>query len=119
MSGPKAEPTIKPYKGPSGGWGSARSVGDILMREQIPLTVPETLTHQNHPDGFQCVSCAWGKPAKPSLAEICENGVKATAWEITKKRAGEDFFEKHTLTELEGFLDYDLEAAGRLTHPMR
>lgn len=119
MSGPKAEPTIKPYKGPSGGWGSARSVGDILMREQIPLTGPETLTHQNHPDGFQCVSCAWGKPAKPSLAEICENGVKATAWEITKKRAGEDFFEKHTLTELEGFLDYDLEAAGRLTHPMR
>ncbi|MEJ8406104.1 FdhF/YdeP family oxidoreductase [Brevundimonas vesicularis] len=119
MSGPKAEPTIKPYKGPSGGWGSARSVGDILMREQIPLTGPETLTRQNHPDGFQCVSCAWGKPAKPSLAEICENGVKATAWEITKKRAGEDFFEKHTLTELEGFLDYDLEAAGRLTHPMR
>lgn len=119
MSGPKAEPTIKPYKGPSGGWGSARSVGDILMREQIPLTGPETLTHQNHPDGFQCVSCAWGKPAKPSLAEICENGVKATAWEITKKRAGEDFFEKHTLTELEGFLDYDLEAAGRLTNPMR
>lgn len=119
MSGPKAEPTIKPYKGPSGGWGSARSVGDILMREQIPLTGPETLTHQNHPDGFQCVSCAWGKPAKPSLAEICENGVKATAWEITKKRAGEDFFEKHTLTELEGFLDYNLEAAGRLTHPMR
>jgi len=119
MSGPKAEPTIKPYKGPSGGWGSARSVGDILMREQIPLTGPETLTHQNHPDGFQCVSCAWGKPAKPSLAEICENGVKATAWEITKKRADEDFFEKHTLTELEGFLDYDLEAAGRLTHPMR
>ncbi|WP_312084278.1 FdhF/YdeP family oxidoreductase [Brevundimonas sp.] len=119
MSGPRARPTIKPYKGPSGGWGSAKSVGDILMREQIPLTGPETLTHQNHPDGFQCVSCAWGKPAKPSLAEICENGVKATAWEITKKRAGEGFFEKHTLTELEGFLDYNLEDAGRLTHPMR
>lgn len=119
MSGPKSHPTIKPYKGPSGGWGSAKSVGDILLREQIPLTGPETLTHQNHPDGYQCVSCAWGKPAKPSLAEICENGVKATAWEITKKRAGEGFFEKHTLTELEGWLDYNLEDAGRLTHPMR
>jgi len=119
MSGPKKNPTIKPYKGPSGGWGSARSVGEILLREQIPLTGAETLTHQNHPDGFQCVSCAWGKPAKPSLAEICENGVKATAWEITKKRAGEGFFDKHTLTELESFLDYNLEDAGRLTHPMR
>ncbi len=119
MSGPKSNPTIKPYKGPSGGWGSAKSVGDILLREQIPLTGAEALTHQNHPDGYQCVSCAWGKPAKPSLAEICENGVKATAWEITKKRAGEGFFEKHTLTELEGWLDFNLEDAGRLTHPMR
>ena len=119
MSGPKSHPTIKPYKGPSGGWGSAKSVGDILLREQVPLTGAEALTHQNHPDGYQCVSCAWGKPAKPSLAEICENGVKATAWEITKKRAGESFFDHHTLTELEGWLDYNLEDAGRLTHPMR
>lgn len=119
MSGPKKHPVIKPYEGPSGGWGSAASVVDILVREQIPLTGPEVLTHQNHPDGFQCVSCAWGKPAKPSLAEICENGVKATAWEITKKRVDEAFFEKHTMTELEGWLDFNLEDAGRLTHPMR
>ncbi len=119
MSGPKKTPVIKPYKGPAGGWGSARSVVDILAREQIPVEGAETITHQNHPDGFQCVSCAWGKPAKPSLVEVCENGVKATAWEITKKRVDEVFFEKHTMGELEGWRDFNLEDAGRLTHPMR
>jgi len=32
---------------------------------------------------------------------------------------GPAFFARHTLAELETWLDYDLEEAGRLTHPMR
>ena len=40
---------------------------------------------QNKPDGFMCVSCSWAKPAKPHPFEFCENGAKATAWEITPK----------------------------------
>ena len=51
--------------------------------------------------------------------EFCENGAKATAWEITDKRCSLDFFAEHTVTELENWSDYDLEEMGRLTHPMR
>lgn len=66
-----------------------------------------------------CVSCAWAKPAKPHSLEFCENGAKATAWEVTSRRADKAFFASHTLRELEGWLDHDLEEQGRLTHPMR
>ncbi|MBA3897524.1 MAG: FdhF/YdeP family oxidoreductase [Sphingomonadaceae bacterium] len=118
-NGPRDKPTIKPYAGPAGGYGSLRSVGEILLREGVPLHGPATLDHQNKPDGYMCVSCAWAKPAKPKPFEYCENGAKATAWEITGKRVDPHFFEKHRLGELEQWLDYDLEEAGRLTRPMR
>ncbi|MBB3917306.1 molybdopterin-dependent oxidoreductase alpha subunit [Rhizobium fabae] len=66
-----------------------------------------------------CVSCAWAKPAKPHPLEFCENGAKATAWEVTSRRADRAFFDKHPLHELETWEDHDLEEQGRLTHPMR
>ncbi len=112
-------PSVKPYKGPAGGWGSVRSLGAILSKEGIPVSGALVLTQQNKPKGFTCVSCAWIKPAEPHVFEYCENGAKATAWEITTKRVGPDFFAKHTVTELEAWSDHDLEAIGRLTHPMR
>jgi molybdopterin-dependent oxidoreductase alpha subunit len=111
--------SFKPYNAPAGGWGSARSLGQILAREGVPLSGPLVLARQNKPDGFQCVSCAWPKPASPLPFEFCENGAKATAWEITTQRATPDFFAKHTVTELLGWDEYHLEQAGRLTHPMR
>ncbi|RAK52277.1 FdhF/YdeP family oxidoreductase [Phenylobacterium deserti] len=112
-------PRIKPYDGPSGGYGSVKSVAEILTREGVLLEGGEALLHQNKPGGYMCVSCAWAKPAKPHPLEICENGVKATAWEITGKKVDPEFFQAHTLTELEDWLDYRLEEAGRLTQPMR
>ena len=118
-NGPKNTPTIKPYTGPSGGYGSLRSVAEILLRERGTIRSAETLLHQNKPGGFMCVSCAWGKPAKTHPFEYCENGAKATAWELTSRRVDEAFFQKHTLAELETWLDYDLEEAGRLTVPLR
>ena len=118
-NGPKDKPVIKPYTGPSGGYGSLRSVAEILAREGGVLRKAETLLHQNKPGGFQCVSCAWGKPAKPHPFEYCENGAKATAWELTSRRVGEAFFDTYTVSELETWLDYDLEEAGRLTVPLR
>jgi molybdopterin-dependent oxidoreductase alpha subunit len=111
--------SFKPYRHPAGGWGSAKSVQAILRREGVPVSGALALTQQNKPDGFQCVSCAWSKPANPLPLEVCENGVKATAWDLTTRRAKPDFFTKHTVTELRGWQDYDLEQAGRLTRPMR
>jgi len=110
---------IAPYHAPSGGWGSVRSLAEIVTREHIPLAAAKTLMAQNKPDGFACVSCAWPKPAHPKPFEYCENGAKATAWEITSRRACADFFAAHTVAELRGWTDYDLEQQGRLTQPMR
>ncbi len=110
---------INPYKGPAGGWGSARSLANILRREKVLLSGAIDLMKQNKRDGFACVSCAWPKPAKPNTFEYCENGAKATAWEITAHRTTPEFFAAHTCTELRGWEDYYLEQQGRLTHPMR
>ena len=110
---------IKPYWGPVGGWGSARAVSRILLRERRPVKGPLTLLHQNKPSGYQCVSCSYAKPGDPHPLEFCENGAKATAWEITSKRCGPDFFAEHTVGQLENWCDHDLEEVGRLTEPMR
>ena len=118
-AGPKVRPSLKPYTGPAGGWGSVRSVGEILVREHILAKGSTVLIEQNKAEGYMCVSCAWAKPAKPHPFEYCENGAKATAWEITTNRTNAEFFAEHTLTELESWLDYSLEEQGRLTEPMR
>lgn len=110
---------IEPYDGPAGGWGSARSLVEILTREGVPVTGAAILTKQNKPGGFMCTSCAWAKPAKPLAFEYCENGAKATAWEQTRRRATPDLFAAHTVSDLLTWSDYALEEAGRLTHPMR
>lgn len=114
------KPRIEPYKGPAGGWGSVKSVKAILQREKVPIpsTVKE-LWRQNKPRGFTCVSCAWPQPEKPLTFEFCENGAKASAWELTSLRTTPEFFAQHTCTELRGWSDHDLEQQGRLTHPMR
>ena len=110
---------LTPFKGPAGGWGSVRSLAEIFPREHIPAETLRELVRQNKPGGFQCVSCAWPKPADHHPAEFCEEGAKATAWELTSYRTTPEFFAEHTLTELRGWRDYDLEQHGRLTHPMR
>ncbi|GJD36304.1 FdhF/YdeP family oxidoreductase [Methylobacterium aerolatum] len=110
---------IEPYDGPAGGWGSARSLLEILTREGVPVSGTALLTKQNKPGGFMCTSCAWAKPAKPLAFEYCENGAKATAWEQTRRRATLEFFAEHSVSELLTWSDYALEEAGRLTHPMR
>ncbi|MES2495840.1 MAG: FdhF/YdeP family oxidoreductase [Pseudomonadota bacterium] len=113
------KPDVTPFEGPAGGWGSVRSLAEILPRERVgPATIAQ-LARQNKPDGFMCVSCAWPKPADHHPAEFCEEGAKATAWELTTLRTTPEFFAQHSLTELRGWRDYDLEQHGRLTHPLR
>lgn len=111
--------TVEPYDGPAGGWGSVKAVASILTQEEVSILGSEILLKQNKPDGFMCVSCSWAKPAKPHPFEFCENGAKATAWEITNKKVAPEFFAEHTLEELRGWSDHQLEEQGRLTTPMR
>ncbi|MET3859067.1 FdhF/YdeP family oxidoreductase [Rhizobium sp. OAE497] len=116
---PKKTPELGFDSGPAGGWGSAKSVSEVLFREHVPLSGARLLAQQNKPEGYMCVSCAWAKPAKTHPLEFCENGAKATAWEVTSRRTDQAFFADHTLSELESWRDHDLEEHGRLTRPMR
>ncbi|MGH1570337.1 FdhF/YdeP family oxidoreductase [Methylobacterium sp. P31] len=107
------------YDGPSGGWGSLRGISRIFGKEWATPLASETLFRQNKPGGFMCVSCSWAKPASYHPFEFCENGAKATLWELTTRRCKPEFFAEHTVTELRAWKDYDLEQQGRLTYPMR
>ncbi|MBV8538792.1 MAG: FdhF/YdeP family oxidoreductase [Alphaproteobacteria bacterium] len=104
---------------PAGGWGSVGSVRRSLTGEHVPVRGSRVLLRQNKPDGFACVSCSWAKPAKPHPFEFCEEGAKATTWEITSRRATPEFFAANTLKSLETWSDHELEELGRITHPMR
>lgn len=117
MSQPKA--TIKPYHHPAAGWGALKQVAAQLALQKIPVKGVMTLLAQNQPDGFDCPGCAWPDKEHTSTFEFCENGVKAVAAEATAKRVPPAFFAKHTVTELMGWGDFELENEGRLTHPMR
>ena len=38
---------VAAYKGPAGGWGSAKAVTEALMRNRVPLRGARLLLHQN------------------------------------------------------------------------
>ena len=108
------------YDGAVGGWGSLKGLSAVSLREQPnPVTLSAQLLRQNKQDGFVCVSCAWAKPEPASVVEFCENGAKATAWDLTRHRCTPAFFAAHTLSELRTWKDFDLEHQGRLTAPLR
>ncbi|MET1045943.1 MAG: FdhF/YdeP family oxidoreductase [Hyphomicrobium sp.] len=112
ISNPEAE-------GPSGGWGSLKGIASIFGESWPTPAALGTLAHQNKPGGFMCVSCAWPKPLNYHPFEFCENGAKATLWELTSHRCTPDFWNEHTVSELRDWKDHDLEMTGRLTHPLR
>ncbi|RYF06336.1 MAG: formate dehydrogenase, partial [Oxalobacteraceae bacterium] len=106
---------------PAGGWGSMRGMASVYGEAWSSPTAVKSLARMNKPKGVMCVSCAWPKPANYSAFEFCENGAKATLWELTNERCTPEFFDNaaHSVTALRSWKDHDLEKAGRLTHPMR
>jgi molybdopterin-dependent oxidoreductase alpha subunit len=107
------------YDGAEGGWGSLRGMAEVAWREKPTPAVFSTLRRQNKVKGFMCVSCAWTKPAEAHPLEFCENGAKATLWELTSRRCTPEVLARHTISELRTWKDHDLEQLGRITHPMR
>ncbi|MDM9627779.1 FdhF/YdeP family oxidoreductase [Rhizobium sp. S152] len=105
-------------EGPSGGWGSLKGIASVYGESWPTPAALDTLAHQNKPGGFMCVSCAWPKPVNYHPFEFCENGAKATLWELTSHRCTPDFWNEHTVSELRDWKDHDLEMTGRLTHPL-
>jgi molybdopterin-dependent oxidoreductase alpha subunit len=104
---------------PAGGWGSARATVEILNQEHARLRTSRAILRQNKQHGFTCVSCSWAKPAHAHAVEACENGIKATAWELTSNRTTPEFFQRHTVRELLDWSDLELEDQGRLTEPLK
>ena len=109
---------IRPYHQPAGGWGALKALGEHLVEQGVAIKGAATLSRMNQPEGFDCPGCAWPDPKHTSSFEFCENGGKAVAWEATAKRCTPEFFAGHSVTELSGWSDYELEMVGRLTHPM-
>jgi len=110
---------VHPYDGPAAGWGALRAVA-LAVRDQMGASLDtRALLQMNQPDGFDCPGCAWPDPKHAASFEFCENGAKAVTWEATAKRVDEAFFAQHSVSELWSWSDYELENAGRLTHPLR
>lgn len=107
------------YDGPVGGWGSMRGMAQVGRAAHPDPGVAITLARQNKPGGYMCSSCAWAKPPNPHPAEFCENGAKATIWDLTTETCTPEVMAGHSVTELATWPDHDLEMLGRLTHPMR
>ncbi|MFJ9709248.1 FdhF/YdeP family oxidoreductase [Streptomyces sp. NPDC101234] len=113
---------------PTGSGPESSTVGIHSITESARYSLAEmgagrsvrTLLSLNQADGFDCPSCAWGDPdpGHRKTAEFCENGVKAVAWEATRKRVDAAFFAAHSMSELRERDGHWLEAQGRLTQPM-
>ena len=109
-----------PYDhGAAGGWGSLKGVARIFGEVEGGGVAARVLERLNKPGGVMCSSCAWAKPAKPSTFEFCENGAKATLWELDQNRADGAFFAEHSVSDLKGWSDHELGKSGRLTEPLR
>lgn len=118
-STPEGEPEFHPYHHPAAGWGAAKSVTRVLMRERTLVDGPRAIMRMNHErTGFDCPGCAWPDDTKGLHLDICENGIKHVTWEMTGKRVGPAFFAAHSVSELSAWSDHALEDQGRLTEPM-
>ncbi|OIJ68541.1 FdhF/YdeP family oxidoreductase [Streptomyces mangrovisoli] len=112
-------PSWHPYHHPAAGWGAAKSVTHVLVKERALLDGPRAIFRMNHENGgFDCPGCAWPDDTKGLKLDICENGIKHVTWEMTPKRVGADFFAEHTVAELSTWSDFALEDQGRLTEPL-
>ena len=108
------------YHHPAAGWGAAISVSKVLIKQGELIDGTRAVFKMNHENGgYDCPGCAWPDDRKGLRMDICENGVKHATWEMARKLVERDFFATHTVKELTGWTDYALEAAGRLTEPMR
>ncbi len=107
-----------PYTHPAGNFAALTAVTKMIFRDKALRPATPVLVKMNKPGGVDCPSCAWPDPAKPHLAEFCENGAKAVAHETTTKRVTRDFFQKHNVKELRAKDGFWLEQQGRLTEPM-
>ena len=79
---------FRAYNAPAGGWGSVKSLAKNFARNGNPVSAGLTLMYQNKPRGYACRAVPGQSRASPHTFEFCENGAKATLWELTQKPPG-------------------------------
>lgn len=110
---------IESYQGAAGGWGAVKSVANAVRKQMDIHQDVIAMFDMNKPEGFDCPGCAWPDPKHSASFDICENGAKAIAWEVTDKQVNASFFAENTVQSLLTWGDHELEAAGRLTQPLK
>lgn len=110
---------IEFYQGAAGGWGAVKSVANAVRKQMDIRQDVIAMFDMNKPEGFDCPGCAWPDPKHSASFDICENGAKAIAWEVTDKQVNASFFAENTVQSLLTWGDHELEAAGRLTQPLK
>ncbi len=98
--------------------GVMRSLKHMAM-DRSSLRATHALTVLNQKDGIDCMSCAWPEPdGDRRLAEFCESGAKAVAWETDPRRVTPQFFLDNPVDELGMRSDFWMGQQGRLEQPM-
>ena len=110
---------IESYQGAAGGWGAVKSVANAVRKQMDIRQDVIAMFDMNKPEGFDCPGCAWPDPKHSASFDICENGAKAIAWEVTDKQVNASFFAENSVQSLLTWGDHELEAAGRLTQPLK
>ncbi|WP_238527956.1 FdhF/YdeP family oxidoreductase [Aquimarina agarivorans] len=103
------------------GFPAIASVGYRIWEETYVGRGVKTMFKLNQVKGYDCPSCAWPDPdpsERSLIAEYCENGAKAVAWEASKETIGAEFFAENSIKELLTKSNYWLEKQGRLNSPM-
>ena len=102
------------------GFAAIKSSIDYTFKYTNPLETIKASLKMNQKGGFDCPGCAWPDPddERSSVAEYCENGIKALTEEIQNKKIGSDFFATHSVDELASWSDFEIGKSGRLAEPM-
>lgn len=106
------------YAKPAGGLGAIHGAVKALATHGVQPALA-SLRRLNQLSGFDCPGCAYPDSPHAKRIDFCEQGAWAVAHEATRARADAEFFAVHPLDELRAFEHADLEAAGRLTTPLR
>lgn len=117
----KGELSSTPPKKVAAGLPAILSVGYRIWEESYVGRGVKTMFKLNQVKGYDCPSCAWPDPdpsERSKIAEYCENGAKAVAWEASKETIGSQFFEDNSIEGLLQKDNYWLEKQGRLSTPM-
>lgn len=103
----------------AGGVSSLTTAAKQVWQKSDLTNGIKAVKSMNKISGFDCPGCAWPTAPEEALSvEICENGIKALAEEISPHNADREFFAKYSLADLRGENDYQLGLHGRLSEPM-